>query len=248
MLPSFIIVGAFKAGTTTLSQILLKHPMLRSSAALEPHFFDSNFDKGVLWYRKQFPLLFFNARKKAFEATPSYLYHPLVAKRIADTLPDVKLVILLRNPIERAISHFNFNVKKGIEYLNFKETMKRESEFIEAEKSLLINASNYHSKLLQNFSYIDMGFYDKQLDVVLQHFDMKQLLFLDSNSFHAQPQQTIDSITNFVGVSAFKVDSTPIPIRSGLEELNTDVLEELKTLYASTIIRTKEITGINLEL
>lgn len=248
MLPSFIIVGAIKAGTTTLSQLLDKHPMLRTSSNLEPHFFDQNFDKGILWYKKQFPLLFFNARKTAFEATPFYLYHPLVPQRIAETLPQVKIVVLLRNPIERAISHFKFNVKKGIEYLDFKEAIQRENEFIEQEKELLKTASNYQSKLLQNFSYIDMGYYDRQLEIWFKHISRDKMLFLDAKKLHNNPQETIDELLAFVGANSFKVNTGNLPLRSGIDDMSKEIFNQLVLAYDPTMQWVKAETGINLEL
>ena len=119
MLPTFIIIGAQRAGTTTLFFYLRSHPDIEGpkpadssvSWPKELHFFDEHFAKGVDWYRAFFPLERSRARARAEghdlitgEATPYYLFHPLVPERVATTVPDVRLIVLLRDPIERAYS------------------------------------------------------------------------------------------------------------------------------------------------
>ena len=106
MLPSFLILGAQKAGTSSLYNYLRQHPSLRLPQKKEMHFFDLYYMRGLKWYARQFPAFVFNRTKKTGEATPYYLFHPAVAERVATALPNVKLIALLRDPTVRAFAHF----------------------------------------------------------------------------------------------------------------------------------------------
>src|SRR5579863_6754349 len=115
LLPDFMIIGTQKGGTTSLYNYLIDHPNISSIFKKEPHFFDFNFYKGVSWYRAHFPSLlekYYSERVHGQkfitgEASPYYLYHPLVPQRIKETMPTAytKFIVLLRNPIDRAYSH-----------------------------------------------------------------------------------------------------------------------------------------------
>ncbi len=107
LMPDFIIIGAMRGGTTSLYSYLTEHPSIGSAYMKEIHFFDVFFNKGLYWYRSQFPssvqkYYAEHVQKRSFitgEASPYYLFHPHAPKRIAKTLPQVKLIVLLRNPV-----------------------------------------------------------------------------------------------------------------------------------------------------
>ena len=134
ILPSFLIIGAQRAGTTSLFRYLLAHPDVAGpsggDAAVwwvkETHFFDEKYSKGLDWYRSFFPLDATRQRRRkrghdllAGEATPYYMFHPAVPARAAATLPDVRLIALLRDPVERAYSHYQMMSRTGREKLDF---------------------------------------------------------------------------------------------------------------------------------
>ena len=113
-LPDFVIIGAQKAGTTSLWRYLVEHPQIVGPTEKEIHFFDARFDRGARWYRARFPLRASLRRgaRLTFEASPYYLAHPFVPARVRAMLPDAKLVVLLRDPVERAWSHYRDNVAR----------------------------------------------------------------------------------------------------------------------------------------
>src|SRR4051812_20031887 len=113
-LPSVLIIGAQKSGTTSLSSYLVEHPDMLPSLRKEVHYFSFNYERGVNWYRAHFPYTH-HLRRGALtlDATPYYLVHPLVAQRAAQLLPHAKLVVLLRNPVDRALSHYQHEVRGG---------------------------------------------------------------------------------------------------------------------------------------
>ena len=132
-LPDFIIIGAQKCGTTSLYFYLSQHPQLLPSSIKEVHFFDrggnpmmNTFQKGPSWYRSHFPY------QKTFEASPSYIFHPLVPRRIFELVPDVKIIALLRNPTERAIAHFFLRKKRNQEPLSLDEVPLIEEKRLES--------------------------------------------------------------------------------------------------------------------
>src|SRR5579863_9235330 len=129
MAPDFMIIGALRGGTTSLYSYMTAHPGIGPAYMKEVHFFDVHYKKGFPWYQAQFPSLpqkYYRERvqKQRFitgEASPYYLFHPHAPKRIAKILPQVKLVVLLRNPVTRAYSHYSHEVAGGHESLSFEE-------------------------------------------------------------------------------------------------------------------------------
>ena len=181
-LPNFLIIGAMKAGTSSLFEYLQQHPQLIPAFRKEIHFFDENekYNRGLPWYRSHFPL----HRKlpkggMTYEATPRYLYHPEMAKRIYENLPEVKLIALLRNPTDRAISHYFHDLRyDGME-------PQPMGQFLREKKG-----------------YKRRGLYRKQLTRYLNYFPPDQLLVLNSDSFFQHPDLAVKRIFNFLGVDS----------------------------------------------
>ncbi|MFC7647665.1 sulfotransferase domain-containing protein [Streptosporangium lutulentum] len=124
ILPSFLIVGAQRCGTTSLYRALSQHPlMLKPVLHKGVHYFDMAYDQGLSWYRAHFPLrprvsrlsYRYGYRPQAFESSPYYLFHPLASARIAWDLPGVKLIVLTRDPVERAFSAHAHELARGFE-------------------------------------------------------------------------------------------------------------------------------------
>ncbi len=135
LLPDFLIVGAARCGTSSLYHYLCQHPSIGRAQTKEVHYFDVNYDKSSLWYRAHFPTIgakwLHGSREKPFitgEATAYYLFHPHVPKRVFDLMPGVKVIALLRNPIDRAYSHSQRSVRRGREKISFEEATPREAD------------------------------------------------------------------------------------------------------------------------
>ena len=127
-LPNFLIIGAQRCGTTTLYNQLVSHPDISPATTKELHYFDINFSKGIQWYKEQF-----NDERIIGEASPYYIFHPLCPKRIFDIIPEVKIIVLLRNPVERAYSHYWHEIRLGKENLSFEDAISEESSRIKNE-------------------------------------------------------------------------------------------------------------------
>lgn len=198
-LPSFLVIGAQKCGTTSLFQYLKAHPQIFPGAKKEIHFFDGGnspdqdiFETaGEEWYRAHFPksskLI---AGSQVFEASPSYLYIPKAAERISAMLPNARLVVLLRDPVQRAISHYGHNLAKGREPFSFAEALAREEE--------RISCAGAHAR--RRYSYRDRGFYISQLKRYESYRDNRRLMVIDSRLLFNNTSQVMRDLYNFVGV------------------------------------------------
>jgi hypothetical protein len=151
-LPDFVIIGAQKGGTSLLYKLLIRHPLVEPAATKELHFFDNNFSEGPSWYGRYLPQrkCIDDRMTVSGEATPSYLLDPLVPERMAKAVPDAKLIALLRNPVDRAYSHYQMWVRRGDEIRSFGEATQREMAG-ETEARYLVRG--LYAEQLERFSY-----------------------------------------------------------------------------------------------
>lgn len=155
--------GSQRAGTSSLHAYLTAHPALVPAYVKEVHYFDRNFDKGVAWYRSHFPTLAYKRQVGSKTgmativggATPGYIFHPHAPRRVAQLLPDVKLVALLRNPVDRAYSNFWRRRAQGLEVLDsFEEAVAKEPERLEKELDKMLADDSYAGTSRRIHSYL----------------------------------------------------------------------------------------------
>ena len=214
--PDFIIIGAAKSGTTSLYDYLIQHPSVHSALWKEIYFFDRYFPRGMDWYRSNFPysfqkFIFTKFLKKKFltgEATPTYIHHPLAPKRISEILPTIKLILLLRNPIDRAYSHYQMEKKLGYEELTFEEAIESENSRIKDECEKMIQNDRYYSYKRQFFSYLTSGIYVDQLKLWMKHIPHDQFLIIDSDDFDNKKLETFQKVEEFLGLKHAKINFT----------------------------------------
>ena len=209
-LPDFLIVGEAKAGTTTLYDLLSRHPQVAPAAMKEVHFFDLRYSRGVEWYRAQFPLSYRvrgdyegpGARLCTGEASPYYMLHPHAPRRIKALLPDVRLIVLVRNPIERAYSHFHHESRAGREALSFEEAIAREPERLAGERERMLADEQYSSVAYRRNSYLRRGQYADHIDALHALFDPQQVLVVCSEELFKSPGKTYADVVSFLGLPA----------------------------------------------
>ncbi|MGD1809417.1 sulfotransferase domain-containing protein [Dapis sp. BLCC M126] len=202
-LPNFIIIGVMKSGTTSLYNYLIQHPQIIPAKKKEVHFFDKNFHKGIYWYRSHFPL-FSNLDYVTGEGSPYYIFHPLVGQRIAKTIPQVKLIAVLRNPINRAFSHYQRNVARGYENLSFEEAIDREEERLKGEREKILNDERYRSRNYTFYSYLSRGRYIEQIQDWLHYFPQQQFLFIKSEDLFTNQSEIYSQVLNFLDLPQFQ--------------------------------------------
>jgi hypothetical protein len=215
ILPSYLIIGAQRAGTTSLYDYLCRHPDVAGPTAAkedafwekEVHFFDDKFWRGVDWYRSFFPLSVSRALARrrnrdviALEATPSYLFHPAVPARVARTLPAVRLIALLRDPVERAYSHYQLMRRLGRETLSFEDALAAEAGRLDGEEERLLANPRYSSRKYRDYSYVARGLYANQLERWLPCFPKEQLLVLRAEDMLARPGEVYAETLAFLGL------------------------------------------------
>jgi len=204
-LPSFLIIGAQKAGTTSLYRYLAKHPNIKPNFVVkELSFFDEYYNRGLPWYKSHFP--FKRQTKQYFEGTTHYLFNPLAPQRIKEVLPNVKVIALLRNPIDRAYSSYKHQVRAQRETLSFEEAIAAEVQRLAGEKERLLTEPDYISYNYNHFSYLERGKYSEQIQNWLTHFPREQMLILSSDGFFQDTEVSLNKIYNFLGIEPAKIN------------------------------------------
>lgn len=219
-LPNAVIIGAMKCGTTTLNAWLRHHPDVAFSAVKEVHFFDNNYHRGLGWYRSYFPLFeSLCGARCVLEATPAYSQHAgKVAERMHRHLPEARLILMLRDPVKRAISHYGHRLSNGLEKRSIEEALL---------------SSQGPKPGSRNF-YKTRGLYAEKVTAFLRYYERSQLLVLKSEEFFAQPTDVYGRVQDFLGL-------TPTPLPAGMKAHNVGrkreavpeaVLSHLAEFYA----------------
>ena len=211
-LPDFVIIGAQKSGTTSLYDFVVRHPEIASATIKELRYFSHLHKFGELWYRSNFPInlsrynYFFQTSKRfTGEASPHYLFWQIVPNRMKEILPDVKLIVILRNPVDRAYSHYHMALRIYNESLSFEKAIELEEERCARIKQLLSNDPYIIPKYYFTHTYLANGVYVDQLENWFRYYDRERFLILTTEDFRENPQQTLDQIFNFLGVHQFQI-------------------------------------------
>jgi Sulfotransferase domain len=245
VLPDFLIIGAQKAGTTSLYSYLCQHPGIIPAMDKEIHFFDNPHHRaqGEFWYRSHFCIESEKHQLKekmgylplTGEATPSLIFSYHTPKFVSSLVPDIKLIILLRDPIDRAFSHYNHNYRReGKELLSFEDAIEKETERIENDLECLIQDENFDEENIKRYSYIHRGFYDEQLERWFQYFSKEQFCILESEKFFIDSQYQLEVVLRFLRLPQFKFDvTTKLHVGGYSDKIPTEIEEKLRAVFRS---------------
>lgn len=208
MSPDFLIVGAQRCGTTSLFKTLVQHPdvappFLRKGV----HYFDKSYAHGLQWYRGHFPLQATSLLRRrgrqriTGESSPYYMFHPLAPARIAADLPEVRLLVLLRDPVERAYSAHAHELARGFETLPFEQALEAEPDRVHGERARMLAQPGYASDHWQHHAYVARGEYVDQLLMLEAAVGRQRLLVLDSGDFFREPAPVFAQVTEFLGLA-----------------------------------------------
>jgi len=197
-LPDAVILGAMKSGTSSLHHYLVQQPGVIEPLRKEVHYFDVNVERGERWYRAHF------GREGEpglnLDSSPYYLFHPAVPRRLHERLPDAKLIVLLRDPVRRAYSHYWHERDKGRERLSFEDAIAAEADRLGNSEQRLADGTLARSREHQHFSYLARGRYAEQLDRWLAVFPHEQLLVLKFEDLAREPLEALNRTLNFLGL------------------------------------------------
>lgn len=231
-LPDFIIIGVQKGGTTSLFHYLSQHPDVKLSSQKEVHFFDISYHKGVLWYRSFFPFIFDKTVKITGEASPYYIFHPHTPERIKKLLPGAKIIVLLRNPVNRAFSHYQMVNKKGQEKAeSFEEAIALEEERVKNEIQKIIKKPYYRSFNHQAFTYLSRSEYYPQLKRLLSTFRKEQILFIKSENLFQNPRGELSKVYDFLGIQEIYPDDLKAQYKGEYTSIDSNTYKKLIRYY-----------------
>ena len=250
-LPDFLIIGAQKCGTTFLYQLLVQHPHVKPAFAKEVHYFDLNFRKGNNWYRSNFPLQTRNSRKYITgEASPYYLFHPHAPRRASAVVPDAKLVVLLRNPVDRAYSHYQHQAKRvqgeTRETLPFEEAIEAEERILPGEVSKMLQDEYYASLSHRTRSYLSRGVYIDQLLAWARFFHRKQMLVLKSEDMFNDTTNAVGRVLDLLEIPHWAPETYSIPNKREYTGVSPRIRKRLDEYYKPHNQRLYEYLGVDL--
>jgi hypothetical protein len=205
LLPDFLIIGGQRCGTSSLYYYLTEHPAILPASTKEPHFFDEYFARGQSWYRTQFPTSLrkgLGMQVLTGEGTPYYLVYPHAPRRASELVPQAKLIALLRNPVDRAISQYWIERQAGFEKWSFEDAIKGEEERLAGELARMQHDEHYYSHSFRHFSYLTRGIYVEQLQNWLRFYPREQMLILKSEDLYKDPGAVLEQALAFLGVRA----------------------------------------------
>jgi hypothetical protein len=246
----FVGGGTQKGGTSTLDVYLKKHPEIGMPEGKELHFFDHPKKFSSMHVVKDVALKNYHNRflwEKAIqgEVTPTYMYFPECAPRIKSYNPDMKWILLLRNPIDRAYSQFGMLVSRGQEKRGFSDVIRNEINYRRNAPIIHLGKSFIP---VQSYTYLDRGRYSQQLRRIFSFFPEEQVLIIESKSFYSEPEKELKRITDFLGVQPFatienqKVNKTKYKIPM----LDSD-RDYLKEYYFHEIAELEQLTNMNFQ-
>jgi hypothetical protein len=218
VLPDFVIIGAAKAGTTSLYDWLGEHPCVAPASTKEVHYFDYNYYRGEDWYRGHFPLRAdldaLSARNGVRcitgEASPPYIAHQWAPERVAKLLPGVRLLVTLRNPIERAYSQFQMTRRENEEPLaSFADAIAAEEGRLAPERARCLADPRYNSWPIGCWSYLMRSRYAEQLERWFELFPREQFHVITLEDMAADPQAVLDGVHAVLGLPGHRHDNLP---------------------------------------
>ncbi len=209
LLPSLLIAGGQRCGTTSMYRALAQHPaMIKPVLRKGIHYFDVDYRADLRHYRAHFPLARtgrtsaarVGARPVAFESSPYYLWHPLAAERIAADLPGAKVLVLVRDPVERAYSAHAHELARGYENRDFETALELEDARLAGEEERIRRDPDVESHAHCHQAYVRRGQYAEQLEALAAHVGSENVLVVDSHDFFSDPAPVYTRVLDHLGL------------------------------------------------
>ncbi len=246
-LPDFLYIGGARCGSTSMWEYLAVHPQVLPARHKQLLYYDVQHHRGLDWYRSNFPFRAQLGRgrrpKITGEATTSYLFNPVAPERVVVDIPDVKLIVQLREPVARVFSHYRLNVKLGEEHRSFAEVVRSERlDFTEISDLLRAGDADAVQEARAR-SIVARGFYAEQLERWFEHFPREQFLVTRSEDLFERPAEVYAATLSFLGLEPF--DDVEFTVHNATEKgvLDEPSREWLTELYEPHNRRLFELLG-----
>jgi len=240
VLPDFLVIGAKRCGTTSLFYHLPEHPCISKSPYDNMGFFNDNFHLGINWYKSFFPTIFTRNKIKSkfgdcmtFDVTTTYMEEESTANNVYQTKPNMKIIVILRNPVDRAYSHYHVNVKEKSEKRSFEDAIFEEMNRIKSERIIQNKNKNLRVFTPNNIHYLKKGFYALQLKSWFKIFPREQILVLSTEEFQEDQNIIYKKIFDFLNIPNMKIKSTEkmekgnyIPMKHDTQNLLLDYFRQ----------------------
>ena len=222
--PHFLGIGTQKGGTTSLYQLLRQHPDVFLPEQKEVHYFSKHYQLGDSWYLNHFAAS--KPGQLRGEITPYYLFHEAAPQRIAAMRRSMRLIALLRDPVERTLSQYFHSSRLGLETLPLESALAAEASRLQgsAERIQQAGITDLHH---QEHSYLSRSRYDIQLQRYIALFGSQRVLVLRSEDLFAQDPACLRRLCGFLGVAPFEAEITIPRANSGAGEAK-DVSDALR--------------------
>jgi hypothetical protein len=251
MVPGYLILGVQKGGTTSLYQYLTAHPSVAAAARKEIRFFgESTYREGLSWYLSHFPTREYQRRYEkehgtpliTGEASPKYFVGLGRPQRIMEVLPDVKLLLVLRNPVDRAYSHFQHTKRRGREHRTFDTAMEQEIGILEETRQALGRELDETTLPIPR-GYLQFGFYAKWLDYWLTVFPREQIHVVNSERLFSDPGEHLQPVFRFLGIPEWRSEEYGRHMVGSYNEMEPALRKRLLGYMAPHNERLYEILG-----
>ncbi len=251
LMPSFLIVGTQRGGTTSLHKILDGHPDVMGAPLHKgAHYFDVNYTRGPEWYRGHFPVAVTaqlrhprRGQPLTFDSSPYYMFHPAVPARIAGDLPGVRLIALLRDPVDRAYSAYTHEYRRGFETETFERALELEEERLDGQVEKLLADPTYISRAHQHQAYKSRGYYADQLQRLYEHVSADRVLVVDSGHFFGRPEEELPRVLDFLGLSPWRPPSYLKANAQPRSDMPESLRQHLREHFADADERLAELLG-----
>ena len=231
VLPNFIIAGTVRSGTTSLYYNICEHPSVLPADYDEIGFFDSNYNLGTNWYRSMFPTEKEMKQVKketnfaiTGEDTPFYFWKKEAVERIFENIPNVKIIAIFRNPVDRAYSNYNLGIREVLEEkLSFEDAINDEINFLEKH--------SFRETVDRSRSYLSKGFYDNQIKIWLNIFPKEQIHILSTEDMQKDPRGSLLEIFRFLEIPDYTIKNPQNKKSAEYEKMNDKTRERLLSFY-----------------
>ena len=246
MAPSFLVIGAQRCGSTSLYRYISMHPQVLPALRKEVHYFDFQYGKGRAWYLAHFPgahrRLTGGRRTITGEASPYYMVHPLAPERVRAFNPEMKLIAILRDPVDRALSHYHHEVRHRVEPLTFEEAIDIERERLSGTDRRLREVPHHYCYNHHHFSYLDRGRYAHYLEAWLTRFPRENLLVLRSEDMFENVNRVVNAAFAFLGLPPHEVSLRGAPAAS-YAPMSPALRDEMQRYFAADQERLAVLLG-----